>query len=52
MLDGILRLTIVLILMDGGRKIKGKVLVNDMVDPIGEGFLGVKKAKLLWGNGG
>ena len=51
-LDGVLGLAVVLVLTNGSGEVEGKVLINDMVDSICEGLFSVKKAKLLWGNGG
>ena len=51
-LNGILGLVKVLVLMDGGREIKGEIRVDDVINHIGKGFLDVKKVKLFRSNGG
>ena len=47
MLNSVLSLMVVLVLTNNSREVKGEILIDDMVDHVSEGFLGVKEAKLL-----
>ena len=51
-LDGIFSFTEVLILVKGGREIEGEVRVDDVVDGVCKGFLGVKEVELVQSDGG
>ena len=51
-LNGVFSFVEVLILANGSGEIEGKVRVDDMVDGVCKGFLGVKEVELVRGDGG
>ena len=50
-LDGIFGFTEVLVLANSGGEIKREVCIDDMVDGVGKGLLGVKEAELVQSDG-
>ena len=51
-LDSIFSFVEVLILVNGSGEIEREVCVDDMVDGVCKGFLGVKEVELVWSDGG
>ena len=51
-LDGVFGFAEVLILVNSGREIEGKVHVNDVVNGICKGFFGVEEVELVRSDGG